>query len=59
MTIDDRRKAELQVKYPAWDVWYVRAVYGPTTWCVRPAGTQMATHHEHDPDDLDKWLAGQ
>lgn len=58
-TIDDERLAELQAKYPAWDIWHVRALYGPGAWCVKPADTRIATHQEDSADELDEWLSEQ
>lgn len=39
----NERLAELQAKYPAWDLWFVSQVYGPGTWCAKPAGAKLAT----------------
>ncbi|MCW2931288.1 MAG: hypothetical protein JWM19_2250 [Actinomycetia bacterium] len=59
MTAEDARLAEIKARWPTWDIWFVRQVYGPGTWCAKPAGAKLATVNKSDADDLDEWLGEQ
>ena len=59
IAVEDQQLAELQAKYPGWDVWKVPTYIGPTAWCVKPKGARIAVHREDSADALDKWLAAQ
>jgi len=51
--------AGLQAKYPDWDLWVVRVVVGPDTWCAKPRGAKTATCNRDSAKALDEWLAEQ
>lgn len=59
MTSEDARLADLKVKWPAWDIWFVREVYGPGTWCAKPSGVKIATCNKRTADELEEWLGEQ
>jgi hypothetical protein len=60
VTEDDRKLATLQAKHgDKWDVWKVPRTLGPTAWCVKPKGAQIATHNEDSAEALDTWLREQ
>jgi hypothetical protein len=56
-TTDDARLAKLRQQHAArWDIW---AVWGQARnwWCVKPAGTTAAVHHEDSPVHLQAWIS--
>ncbi|MCW2934329.1 MAG: hypothetical protein JWM19_5291 [Actinomycetia bacterium] len=58
-TIQETRLAELKARWPAWDIWFVRQVYGPGTWCATPSAAKLATCNKGTAAELDERLAGQ
>jgi hypothetical protein len=44
----DARKAELQARFPGWQVWYVPGHNRTVTWCARP----YPLLNEATPEDL-------
>ncbi len=53
----DQQLALLRPRYPGWQIWVVHAVYGPDTWCARPAGHPVAVINAHSPEELVKAIA--
>jgi len=51
---EDRQQAILAIVFPAWDVWYVRPVYGAITWHARPKGHPVATVDASSSRELDQ-----
>jgi hypothetical protein len=53
----DEQLAMLRVKYPAWEIWYVRRVYGPDVWCAKRKGQPVATINTDSPEELVRKIA--
>lgn len=53
LTDADRKKAELQARFPGWQVWYVPGSGGrPVTWCARPYPLINAGSPEHLAEEI-------
>ncbi len=55
----DQQLALLRPRYPGWDLWVVRVLYGPDTWCARPKGSPIATINTDSPEHLVEEIAEQ
>jgi hypothetical protein len=44
----DERKAELEARFPGWQIWYVPHLDRTSTWCARP----WPLLNEASPEDL-------
>jgi hypothetical protein len=49
----------LRPMYPKWELWAVRNVVGPPTWCARPEGADVSTIRVHSPKELVAALQAQ
>ena len=56
---DDNQLAILRPNYPGWDIWVVRVLYGPDTWCARPKGSPIATINTDSPEHLIEMIRQQ
>jgi hypothetical protein len=48
----DEELKRLKPLWPKWDLWAVRNVVGPPTWCARPEGAEVSTIRVHSVEDL-------
>jgi hypothetical protein len=55
---DDRTKDDLLTRFPDFDIWYVRPVYGVTSWSAKHKGAAVAEKIT-DYEGIVEWLRGQ
>jgi hypothetical protein len=46
----------IRPKFPKWELWVVRNVVRPYTWCARPEGAEVSTIRVHSPEELTEAL---
>jgi hypothetical protein len=51
-TYVDQQLAILRPKYPGWDLWVVRVVYGSDVWCAKRKDRRTAEINTDSPEHL-------
>ena len=53
-----QQQAQLQARYPDWEIWYVPLVLGEIRWCARRHGEPDLTRvlHAWRPDHLGEYI---
>ena len=53
----DEALADLQRRFPGWEIWYVPLAIGGATWCARPQGETKPVLNAHRAEYLAEYLS--